>query len=59
VATAIRKAVETGVLRREDLEASYDRILNLKQRLQTVPAAQTPTANKRASADRGKTNQAR
>jgi beta-N-acetylhexosaminidase len=53
IIAAVRKAVEGGVLSREDLQASYDRILALKQRL---PGTGTKTAapSKRASADRGK-----
>jgi beta-N-acetylhexosaminidase len=60
VAAAIRKAVDAGELRREELQASYDRILTFKQRLPS-PAAATassggngkPAGAKRAGAERG------
>ena len=60
VTAAIKKAVEAGLLRQEELQASYDRILGLKQRLQGAPAAaKAATASKRASAERGKPTPAR
>ena len=64
VAAAIRKAVDTGELRREELQASYDRILNFKQRLPSGAAATNvgsgaAAGNKRASAERGKSASAR
>jgi beta-N-acetylhexosaminidase len=61
VAAAIRKAVETGDLRREDLQAAYDRILSFKQRLPGAAlSAPASAASKRASAERqGKAASAR
>jgi beta-N-acetylhexosaminidase len=53
IIAAVRKAVESGVLSREDLQASYDRVLALKQRL-PGGGAKTAAPSKRASADRGK-----
>jgi beta-N-acetylhexosaminidase len=57
VAAAIRKAVETGDLRREELKASYDRIMSFKQRLPAsggaTAATKTGAVSKRAIAERG------
>ena len=64
VAAAIRKAVDTGELRREELQASYDRILSFKRNLPVAVASTNGTTNggsngaaaagnKRASAERG------
>jgi beta-N-acetylhexosaminidase len=58
IVAAIRKAVEAGVLSREDLQASYDRVLALKQRLPGA-SAKAGAASKRASAERSKATPAR
>jgi beta-N-acetylhexosaminidase len=49
---AIRAALEKGEISREALQASYDRILALKQRLQPLAAGKTGNGAKRASADK-------
>ena len=51
IVAAVRKAVEDGTLSREELTASYERILALKQRLPGA-TAKSGSAAKRASADR-------
>jgi len=47
---AIKKAVESGAISRDELQASYDRILVLKQRLQNLSAAKPGGPGKRTSA---------
>ena len=58
IIAAVKKAVVAGELSRDELQASYDRIIALKQQLPGSPSAKNG-ANKRASADRGKTTPAR
>jgi beta-N-acetylhexosaminidase len=53
IVAAVEKAVETGELSREELQASYDRVVALKQRLPGGPLAGHGAAGKRASAERG------
>ena len=55
IVAAIRRAVEDGTISREALQASYDRILGLKQPLSSnAAAAKNGASNKRASAERRK-----
>jgi beta-glucosidase-like glycosyl hydrolase len=55
IVAAVRKAVESGEISREALQASYDRIIGLKQQLPPATAARSGAVSKRAaSADRGK-----
>jgi beta-N-acetylhexosaminidase len=58
VTAAIRKAVESGELRREDLQASYDRIIGFKQRLTSL-AAKSASAKKPTPERNGKAASAR
>jgi beta-N-acetylhexosaminidase len=67
ITAAIKKAVDTGELRREELQASYDRILSFKQRLPGGVSSvnsgngggNVAPAARRASAERGKSASAR
>lgn len=52
VVAAVRKAVETGALSRDELQASYERIVQMKQQLPAIAPAKAVTASKRASVDR-------
>ena len=53
IIAAVEKAVAVGELSREELQASYDRIIALKQHLPGGPLAGNGAAGKRASAERG------
>jgi beta-N-acetylhexosaminidase len=59
VIEAVKKAVASGEISREELQASYDRVVSLKQQLPGAPTAKSGATNKRASADRGKATPAR
>lgn len=52
IIAAVKKAVTNGTVSREELQASYDRILGFKQRMQQMSTAKAGVASKRTSPER-------